>query len=126
MSENYFMINPATTADDLKKQREKLLLEDRLHPDHGGTNEQFTEMDRQYKSALDKINVFRVLSRADASGRQFLYELIDGIATLLQESKKYPEFSITIGVNVAKGLVNSIDAERWTSFLMKIINRHKK
>jgi len=126
MTENYFIINPATTADDLKKQRAKLLFENRPHPDQGGTDEQFTEIERQYKSALDKINVFRIMSRADASGRQFLYELIDGIETLLQESKKYPEFSISFGVNVAKGLVNSVDAELLTSFLMKIINRHKK
>ncbi len=119
------MVTSATTAEDLKKQRDKLLFTDKLHPDHGGSHEQFVELDRQYDQALELINVFHVFRKADVSGRQFLYDLIDGIAYMLAETKKYSEFSISIGVNIAKSIVNSVDANKWALFLMRIINQKK-
>ena len=122
MAEKYFTVTAATTQDDLKKQRANLLFTEKLHPDHGGSNDEFVEIERQYQLALSAINVFHVFGKADASGRQFLYDLIDGIAFLLQENKKFPEWSISVGVNMAKQMVNQVDATKWTAFIMKIIN----
>ena len=126
MTRQYFTINQSTTADDLKKQRDRLLLVEKIHPDHGGDHDDFVEMERQFKLANGSINVFKVLGKADASGRQFLYDLIEGVAQLVADNQKYPKWAISVGVNTAKELVNSIDAQKWTSFLMNIINKHKK
>lgn len=120
----HFKVNASTTLDDLTFQRNELAKEH--HPDRGGTKEIMQEINSEFTIAVSLISSHQALGKIDSSGRQFLFDLIDGVAHLLKEAKKYPDWSVNMGVNVAKGIVNTIDTDKWTGYLIKIILKHQK
>lgn len=124
----YFIIDSTTTMDDLTTQHHELAKIH--HPDKGGPTQIMQEINGEYLIAVDYLSkqpsYQQALGKIDSSGRQFLIDLIDGIAYLLKEAKKYPDFVVNVGVFTAKGIVNTIDTNKWTSFILKIIQKHQK
>jgi hypothetical protein len=120
----YFKVNSSTTADELTLQRNELAKQN--HPDKGGNTESMQHINNEFQIALAMIPKFQALGKIDSSGKQFLNDLIDGIAHLLEENKKFPKWSINIGVEMARSIVKSIDADSWATFLIGVINKHKK
>jgi len=120
----YFKVTGATTEDDIKRQYRELSVIH--HPDRGGSTQEQAIVNQEYQIAMAMIPQFKALGKIDSSGKQFLYDLIDGVAHLLEEKKKYPKWAIKLGVENVRNLVKSIDADSWATFLIGVINKHKK